>query len=141
MSCLQCRRPQSHSWVWKICWRRDRLPTPVFLGFPVAQLIKNPPAMREIWVPSLSWEDPLAKGKATYHGMFNSRIPVWCFLSLLSPLFLISSCQEQEEWQAIPRTEIIEMGCFHMMKGIIYDPLLIWIAFWPYGLYCSLIPW
>ena len=23
-----------NSWVRKICWRRDRLPTPVFLGFP-----------------------------------------------------------------------------------------------------------
>ena len=22
------------SWVWKICWRRDRLPNLVFLGFP-----------------------------------------------------------------------------------------------------------
>ena len=22
------------TWVWKIPWRRDRLPTPVFLGFP-----------------------------------------------------------------------------------------------------------
>ena len=32
--CLQCRRPQFDSWVRKICWRRDRLPTPVFLGFP-----------------------------------------------------------------------------------------------------------
>ena len=31
---LQCRRPQLNSWVRKICWRRDRLPTPVFLGFP-----------------------------------------------------------------------------------------------------------
>ena len=30
----QCRRPQFYSWVGKICWRRDRLPTPVFLGFP-----------------------------------------------------------------------------------------------------------
>ena len=25
----------------------DRLSTPVFLGFPVAQLVKNPPAVRE----------------------------------------------------------------------------------------------
>ena len=25
-----------HSWVRKIPWRRDRLPTPVFLGFPGA---------------------------------------------------------------------------------------------------------
>ena len=31
---LQCRRPQFDSWVRKIAWGRDRLPTPVFLGFP-----------------------------------------------------------------------------------------------------------
>ena len=31
----------------------------------VAQLVKNPPAMRETWVPSLGWEDALEKGKAT----------------------------------------------------------------------------
>ena len=31
----------------------------------VAQLVKNPPAMRETWVWSLGWEDPLEKGKAT----------------------------------------------------------------------------
>ena len=30
----QCRRPWFDSWVRKILWRRDRLPTPVFLGFP-----------------------------------------------------------------------------------------------------------
>ena len=28
-----CRRPWFNFWVRKICWRRDRLPTPVFLGF------------------------------------------------------------------------------------------------------------
>ena len=33
-SCLQCRRPRFDSWVRKIPWRRDRLPTLVFLGFP-----------------------------------------------------------------------------------------------------------
>ena len=31
---LQCRRPRFNSWVRKIHWRRDRLPTPVFSGFP-----------------------------------------------------------------------------------------------------------
>ena len=31
---LRCRRPQFDSWVRKICWRRDRLPTPAILGFP-----------------------------------------------------------------------------------------------------------
>ena len=46
-----------------------RLPTSVFSGYPlqysraslVAQLVKNPPAMQETWVQSLSWEDPLEK--------------------------------------------------------------------------------
>ena len=28
------QEPQFDSWVRKIPWRRDRLPTPVFLGFP-----------------------------------------------------------------------------------------------------------
>ncbi|KAB0371395.1 hypothetical protein FD755_017804, partial [Muntiacus reevesi] len=32
----------------------------------VAQLVKNPPAMRETWVRSLGWEDTLEKGKATH---------------------------------------------------------------------------
>ena len=31
---LQCRRPWFNSWVGKTPWRRDRLPTPVFMGFP-----------------------------------------------------------------------------------------------------------
>ena len=29
----------------------------------MAQLVKNLPAMRETWVQSLGWEDPLEKGK------------------------------------------------------------------------------
>ena len=32
----------------------------------VTQLVKNPPAVRETWVRSLGWEDPLEKGKATH---------------------------------------------------------------------------
>ena len=102
-------------WVGKIPWRRDRLPTPVFLGFPcgsagkestcnvedlglipelgrspgeglgyplqyswtslVAQLVKNLPAMQETWVWSLSWEDPLEKGKTTLSSILAWRIP------------------------------------------------------------------
>ena len=41
----------------------------------VTQLVKNLPAMRETWVQSLGWEDPLEKGKATplqYSGLENS---------------------------------------------------------------------
>ena len=49
--------PLLDSWVGKICWRRDRLPTPVFLGFPCGS-VKNPPAMQETWVWSLVGKIP-----------------------------------------------------------------------------------
>ena len=41
----------------------------------VAQLVKNLPAMRETWVLSLGWEDPLQKGKATHSSILAWRIP------------------------------------------------------------------
>ena len=41
----------------------------------VAQLVKKLPAMWETWVPSLSWEDPLEKGKATHSSILAWRIP------------------------------------------------------------------
>ena len=42
---------------------------------PVAQLVKNPPAMQEMWVQSLGWEDPLEKEKATHSSILAWRIP------------------------------------------------------------------
>ena len=41
----------------------------------VAQLVKNPPVMRETWILSLGWEDPLEKGKATHSSILAWRIP------------------------------------------------------------------
>ena len=38
-----------------------------------AQLVKNPPAMRETWVRSLGWEDPLEKGMATHTSILAWR--------------------------------------------------------------------
>ena len=35
-------------------------------AFIMSQLVKNLPAMRETWVQSLGWEDPVEKGKATH---------------------------------------------------------------------------
>ena len=43
-------------------------------------MVKNPPAMRETWVRSLNWEDPLEKGKATpvfWPGEFYERYSPW----------------------------------------------------------------
>ena len=39
------------------------------------QIVKNPPAIRETWVQSLGWEDPLEKGKATHSSILAWRIP------------------------------------------------------------------
>ena len=36
--------------------------TNFFYAFPLAQLVKNTPAMQETPVQSLGWEDPLEKG-------------------------------------------------------------------------------
>ena len=40
----------------------------------VTQLVKNLPAMRETWVQSLGWEDPLEKGTATHSSILAWRI-------------------------------------------------------------------
>ena len=42
----------------------------------VAQLVKNLPAVRETWVRSLGWKDPLEKGKATHSSIVAWRIPL-----------------------------------------------------------------
>ena len=41
----------------------------------VAQLVKNLPAMRETWVRSLGWEDPLEEGMTTHSSILIWRIP------------------------------------------------------------------
>ena len=41
----------------------------------VAQTVKNLPAMRETWVPSLGWEESLGKGMATHSSILAWRIP------------------------------------------------------------------
>ena len=38
-------------------------------------MVKNPPAVQEIWVQPLGWEDPLEKGTVTYSSILASRIP------------------------------------------------------------------
>ena len=48
----------------------------------VVQLVKNPPTMQEAWVPSLVWEDPLEKGKATHSNILTWRIP-WTIQSMV----------------------------------------------------------
>ena len=61
---------------WEDPLEKDRLPTPVFLGFPVAQLVKNLPACSvgdPGWIPGLGRS--LGEGKGyplPYSGLENS---------------------------------------------------------------------
>ena len=41
----------------------------------MVELLKNPPAMRETWIQSLGWEDPLEKDMATYSSTLAWKIP------------------------------------------------------------------
>ena len=51
-------------WVHTIKW-----------AFLVAQTVKNLRAMKEAWVRSLDWEDPLKKGMAAHFSILAWRIP------------------------------------------------------------------
>ena len=70
-----------HVWIGKIRWRRDRLPTPVFLDFPGGSAGKESAYNVGAWVQSLSWEDPLEKGKTTHSSILAWRIP-WTVYSV-----------------------------------------------------------
>ena len=77
MSCVHvCRhlRPWFDFWIGKICWRRDRLPTPVFLGFPGGSAGKESACNVEDLglIPGLG--RPLEKGKATHSSILAYTI-------------------------------------------------------------------
>ena len=53
---------QFDSWVGKIPWRKDRLPSSVFLGFPGGSDGKESACN----AGELGWEDPLEEGVSTH---------------------------------------------------------------------------
>ena len=57
----------------------------------MAQRLKHLPAMRETWVRSLGWEDPLEKEMATY-----SRILAWRILWTEEPGGLQSTVSQSQ---------------------------------------------
>ena len=61
-----CRTQQANSIQWSRVFIR---------GSPVAQMVNNPPAMKETRVRSLGQEDPLEKGMATRSSILAWRIP------------------------------------------------------------------
>ena len=47
----------------------------LFNSYLVAQMVKHLPAVRETWVRSLGWEDPLEKEMATHSSTLAWKIP------------------------------------------------------------------
>ena len=41
----------------------------------VAQMVNNPPAIRETWVQSLNWKDPVGEGNGYQPNILACRIP------------------------------------------------------------------
>ena len=74
---LQFRRPRFDSWVGKISWRRDRLPTLVFLGFSCGsagnESACNAGDTRD--VGSIPGFDPLEEEIYTHSSILAWRIP------------------------------------------------------------------
>ena len=71
---LQCRRPLFSFWVGKICWRRDRLPTPIFLGFPCGSAGKESACNAGDLgsIPGLGRSPGEGKGYPLVHGVTKS---------------------------------------------------------------------
>ena len=82
----------------------------------VAHLVKNLPAMQEIWVRSLGWEDPLEKGTATqpilvfWPGEFHGLYSPW-------------GCKESDmtEWLSLQR---VQVKYFHVATCLFPSSLL-----------------
>ena len=89
----------------------------------VAQTVKNLPAMRETWVLSLAWEDPLEEGMATHSSiLFLPRESLWTEeLGACSPwwggvtknLTLLSNCSVWTHWDFLEiKKKSIEHLCY-----------------------------
>ena len=64
----------------------------------VAQMVKNPPAMRETWVRSLCWEDSPGEGKGyplQYSGLENSTD---CIVHGIPKSWTRPSCGVTKSW-------------------------------------------
>ena len=60
----------------KFTWRRNRVPTPIFLDFSDGSESKESACVWETWVQSLVWEDPLEEGMATHSSILAWRNPM-----------------------------------------------------------------
>ena len=84
----------------------------------VAQMIQNSPTMRETWIQSLGWEDPLEEGMAT-HSSIRARDFPWT--KEPGRLQSTESQRVRHDWATKHRTQHIHMCVYvHMYEVDIY---------------------
>ena len=81
-TCLQCRRSQFDPWVRKIRWRRDRLPTPVFLGLPCGSAGKKSACNSgrpgfDPWFGKIPWRRERLPTLVLWPGKFHGLCSLW----------------------------------------------------------------
>ena len=76
----------------------------------VAQVVKNPPAMRKTRVQSLSWEDPLEKGKATHSSGLENPMDRGAWLAIVHG---IAESETTEQLTLSLHFQIIQYSPFH----------------------------
>ena len=77
----------------------------------VAQMVKSLPAMRETWVQSPDWEDPLEKEMATHSSTLAWKIP---WTEELGRLQSMGSQRVGHEWV----TSVFSLSCWQLFAVI-----------------------
>ena len=62
-------------WPWSPGWGNICQLLGIHWGFPSGSVVKNPPAVQELQVRSLGWEDVLEEGMTTHPSILAWRIP------------------------------------------------------------------
>ena len=90
----------------------------MFKGFPGGSVVKNLPAMQEMLLWSLSWEDLLEKHTATHSSILAQRIP---WTEAPGRLQSIGSQRVRHEWS--------NQACMHAAHTICLNFTLIYFDF------------
>ena len=83
-------------------------------------MVNNPPTMRETWVQSLGWEDPLEEGMATHSSILAWRIAMdrgacWATVHGVRKELDKTECLNTAQHHTVPET-----GHYKQQKYISY---------------------
>ena len=111
----------------------------------VAQMVKNRPAVWEMWAQSLGWEDPLEEGMATHSSILAWRIPMdrgawwaavhgvtksqprlststaWCVYLHREHIWELSSCSEDVSGRGLDFLCVLKPGTLSRSSHMLLD--------------------